>query len=102
MERDARLLDLLVDKKFDIMLDQSFWSKRDRDETKQLIENHGARWVLVSFSATKEPLWKRIQQRSKGIRDADSAFEVTEEVLDSYIQGFETPHGEGEIKIEVV
>lgn len=101
-ECQVRLLELLISKNRDILLDQSFWNKADRDEVKRLVEDHGARWVLVHLSATREVLWHRIRQRSEGTRDADSAFDVTEQVLDRYLKGFEIPKGEGEIVVEVV
>jgi predicted kinase len=102
-EYDKRLLELLSDKdqKYDIVLDRSFWCKEDRDEVKRLVEEKGGRWVLVYLKASKEVLWRRIQERKAKRRDADSAYEVTAEVLERYWQGFEVPEGEGEIVIEV-
>ncbi|KAJ9614135.1 hypothetical protein H2200_002271 [Cladophialophora chaetospira] len=100
-ECDARLLELLIVEDHDIMVDQSFYRKADRDEVKRLVESHGARWILVYLNATKEVLWKRIQDRRQGVRDADFAYDVTEQVLDRYLRGFDVPKGEGEIVIEV-
>lgn len=88
-----------------LVLDRSFYAKEDRDEYRALAEQAGARVVLVYLQATREVLWRRISERkakaeSAG-RDADSAFDVTEEVLDRYLSGFEAPSGEGEVVVVV-
>lgn len=91
---------LLQDTK-DVILDRSFYAKRDRLEFKAMIEEAGARWVLVYLKATQEVLWKRIcERRAKGV-DADSALEIRESLLERYISGFEAPTGEGEIVLDV-
>ena len=53
-ECDERLLELLKEKSKDVLLDQSFYSKEDRSKVKQLVENEGARWVLVYLRASEE------------------------------------------------
>ncbi len=96
----ARFRQLLRDGR-DIVLDRSFYDKADRDEFRTAIEEAGARCVLVYFRASKELLWKRIcERRSRGI-DADSALEISESLLDSYVDGFDVPNGEGAIVIDV-
>ena len=99
---EERLVRLLRDKNKNIMLDRSFWNKRDRDEVKQIIESHGAKWVLIYLKASKKVLWERIQRRKAGPNTAESAFDVTEGILDQYIEGFEAPDGEGDIVLEVL
>lgn len=43
-------------------------------------------------------LRRRVQARNERVdKDGDSAFYVTEEVLERYLSGFERPDGEGEI-----
>ena len=95
-------LNSLLDERRDIMLDRAFYVKQDRDDVKQLIERKGGRWVLVYLQASKEVLWRRIQERRAQARDADSAFDVTAEILGAYCEGFEEPKGEGEIIVAVV
>lgn len=56
---------------------------------------------MVYFDAEREVLWRRIQERTSKVRDADSAFEVTEEVLNSYLRGFEVPVDEEHVVIKV-
>jgi hypothetical protein len=86
----------------DIILDFAFAFKEDRDDWKKTIEEEGGRWVLVYLEADRETLWRRIRKRKDGALDADSAFEMTEEILDGYMIGFEVPKDEGEIVLKVV
>lgn len=89
-----------------LVLDRSFYAKADRDEYRALAEDAGARVVLVFLDADRDVLWRRIGKRwerraeGRGV-DADSAMDVTEEVLDAYLAGFERPSGEGEVVIRV-
>ncbi|OIW22759.1 P-loop containing nucleoside triphosphate hydrolase protein [Coniochaeta ligniaria NRRL 30616] len=97
---ESRFRQLLRDGK-DVVLDRSFYAKADRDEFKAMAEEAGARWVLVYFKADKELLWKRIcERRSRGV-NADSALDISQVLLDAYVEGFEVPVGEGEIVIDV-
>jgi predicted kinase len=90
------------DKKHDLMLDRSCWARKDRDRLKKLVEENGGRLILVYLKASKEVLWRRITERKAKERDADSAYDVTQEVFERYWLGFEEPCGEGEFVIEVV
>ena len=103
-EYDKRALELLSERErtIDVVLDRSFWAREDRDKYKRLIEEKGGRWVLVYFKASRDVLWRRIKERAAKVRDADSAYDVTEEVLNRYWAGWEEPEGEGETVIEVL
>jgi predicted kinase len=92
----------LLRNKRDVVLDRSFWCKADRDEVKAIIEEAGARPVLVVLRARdSEVLWRRIQERRAKEVNADSALVITKELLAQYVKGFEWPEGEGEIVIYV-
>jgi predicted kinase len=97
-----QLRDLLRAKDRDAILDFSFAFKEVRDEYKTLIEEEEGRWVLVYLDVDEETLPQRIRERREGAVDADSAFEVTEEVLAKYIEGFQRPENEGEIVLKIV
>lgn len=84
-----------------LVLDRAFYAKADRDEYRALAEQAGARVVLVFLDASRDVLWRRIRERKAKARDADSAMDVTEDVLDAYLAGFERPDGEGELVISV-
>ncbi|KAH8593527.1 P-loop containing nucleoside triphosphate hydrolase protein [Bisporella sp. PMI_857] len=92
---------LMEEGRRDVVLDFSFWSREYRDEWREMVRN-GTRIVVVYFDAEEEVLWRRIEERRekgrvKG-RDADSAAEITRELLRSYSKGFERPYmDEGQI-----
>jgi predicted kinase len=89
-----------------VVLDFAFAFKEDREEWKQLVGSAGGRWVLVYIDAgeaesAKTKLWARIKKRRENGVNADSAYEITEEVLDMYLEGFEVPKGEGEVVLQM-
>jgi predicted kinase len=101
-EVEAKLSELLDDGERDIVLDRSLYSREQRDFFKKLVEGKGARWILVFFRpASKDVIWKRIQQRRQAGIDADSALDITPDILERYWQGFESPQGEGEFVFDV-
>jgi predicted kinase len=89
----------MLDRKKDVVLDSSFYAKRQRDEYRVMIDEAGGRLVLVYLKADREVLWKRIcARREKGV-NADSARNINPELLDHFVMGFEAPEGEGEIVV---
>ncbi|KAI1820858.1 ATP/GTP-binding protein [Xylaria intraflava] len=99
-ECKSRLTCFLVESR-DVVFDRAFWNKEDRDDAKRLIESLGARWVLVHLRAPdKATLWQRICQRREAELNADCAYRITQEILDTYWNGFEKPVEEGEIVID--
>ena len=85
----------------DIVLDRSFYVEEDRDEFKNKIEQARAKWVLAYFKVEKNVLWERLcERRSRGV-NADSALEISEELLAAYVKGSEVAVGEGATVIEV-
>ncbi|KAK1756712.1 P-loop containing nucleoside triphosphate hydrolase [Echria macrotheca] len=87
----------------DVVVDRALYSREDRKNFKKLVEEMGGRWILVFFRpASKDVIWSRIEQRQRGPLNADSAFEMTNDILDRYWEGFEWPDGEGEVVVDVV
>lgn len=86
----------LIHEKQNVVIDFSFWQKAKRDNYKQLIENAGGEWKLIYMKASPEVLRKRLDVRSKRF-DANAAFPITEDILTSFLNGFEPPSQEGEI-----
>jgi hypothetical protein len=90
-----------------IVLDYSFATKADRDDIREIVEREGGRCVLVYFaiSENRQAIRERVVGRKSkrdvesGRCDGDNAFEVTDEVLDTYFATFQVPRGEGEIVI---
>ncbi|GMK37357.1 hypothetical protein PCCS19_04100 [Paenibacillus sp. CCS19] len=94
----ARLIALIQAKKH-VIVDSSFWNRRERDRYKQLIEEAGGRWRLLYLRVPPDELRRRLKVRSERF-DANAAFPITEELLTTFINGFEEPSGEGEIIID--
>ena len=100
---EDRLKALLAQGKSDIILDRSFYAKKDRQKFSELVRKRGGRTVLVYLKPkNKAVIWQRIWDRKIKPKTADSAFEVTNEILDGWWEGFEAPQGEGEIIVDVV
>jgi tRNA uridine 5-carbamoylmethylation protein Kti12 len=93
-----KLVKLIQDKK-QVVVDSSFWQRSERDEFKQLIENSGGKWRLIYLKVHPDELRKRLKIRSQRF-DANAAFTITEEILSTFLNGFEEPRNEGEIVIE--
>ena len=89
----------LIQNKQQVVVDFSFWQRSRREKYKQLIEEAGGKWKLIYLKVQPNDLRKRLKIRSQRF-DANAAFTITEEILTSYLNGFEVPKGEGEIVIE--
>lgn len=93
-----KLVKLILNKD-QVVVDSSFWRKSERVEYKQLIEAAGGKWRLVYLKVNHNDLRNRLKIRSSRF-DANAAFPITEEILTTFLNGFEVPKGEGEIVIE--
>lgn len=89
----------LIQEKQKVVIDFSFWQKRKRDDYKELIEEAGGEWKLIYVKVSPEIIRKRLEIRNKRF-DANAAFPITDEILTSYLNGFEVPSNEREIIIE--
>lgn len=101
-EAHARLrnkLVALIQEKQQVVVDSSFWNRSERDTYKELIENAGGKWRLIYLKVDPDELRRRLQIRSQRF-DANAAFPITEEILTTFLLGFEAPTDEGEIVIE--
>lgn len=83
-----------------VVVDNAFWQRKTRDDYKRLVEAAGARWRLLYLRAHEDVLRQRLQARRHRF-DANAAFPVTDEILNSYLAAFEEPRGEGEEVIDV-
>lgn len=77
-----------------MVLDLSLWRRAERDADKALVEGAGGRWRLVHLRVEPPELRWRLAERA-GRHHADAA-PVTDELLATYLAGFEAPDGEGE------
>ncbi|MGD6962257.1 AAA family ATPase [Fictibacillus phosphorivorans] len=91
-----RLIQLIHDKQ-QVVIDFSFWDRLRRNEYKKLIEDSGGKWKLVYLKVHPDELRKRLKLRNQRF-DANS-FPISDELLNSYVNGFEVPSDEGEIVV---
>jgi len=89
----------LVEQGRDVVVDFSFWQRAARVRYKRLIEDAGGSWRLIYLKADLVALRLRLHERSRRF-DANAAFPITDEILASYLAGFEEPHDEGEEVID--
>lgn len=89
----------LMNEKRNVVVDFSFWQRKRRNEYKNLIEVGGGEWKLIYLKVHPNDLRERLRIRSKRF-DANAAFTITEDILSSFLKGFEVPSGEGEIIVE--
>ncbi|WP_281176355.1 AAA family ATPase [Alicyclobacillus ferrooxydans] len=78
-----------------VVIDFSFWQRARRDEYKHVIRDAGGDWKLIYLKVSPDVLRERLAIRSHRF-DANAAFPITEDILNSYLKGFEEPSGEGE------
>ncbi|MGB2991028.1 MAG: AAA family ATPase, partial [Paenisporosarcina sp.] len=88
----------LIHDKQQVVIDFSFWDRVRRNQYKKLIEDSGGKWKLIYLKVYPNDLRERLKLRNNRF-DANS-FPISEELLTSYLKGFEVPKGEGEIVIE--
>jgi predicted kinase len=93
-----QLLIQLIHDKQQVVIDFSFWDRSRRIEYKKRIEEAGGKWMLIYLKVQPDELRKRLKLRNKRF-DANS-FPISEELLASYLNGFEVPKDEGEIVVE--
>lgn len=91
-----RLIQLIHDKQ-QVVIDFSFWDRLRRNEYKKIIEESGGKWKLVYLKVHPDELRKRLKLRNQRF-DANS-FPISDELLNSYVNGFEVPSDEGEIVV---
>ncbi|MCL6606261.1 MAG: ATP-binding protein [Paenibacillus sp.] len=89
----------LIQENKQVVVDSSFWQRSEREEFKQLVEKYGGKWRLIYLKVNPNELRKRLKIRSQRF-DANAAFTITEEILTTFLNGFEEPRNEGEIVIE--
>src|SRR3990172_3232963 len=79
----------------DVILDEGFWVKSQRDDIKKKILNIGAKPILYYVECPVEKMRERVIDRSK-TPPLDS-FEINEEMFDKYLKYWEPPIAEEDI-----
>ena len=79
----------------DVIIDEGFWVKSQRDDIKKKILNIGAKPILYYVECPVEKMRERVVNRSK-TPPLDS-FEINEEMFDKYLKYWEPPIVEEDI-----
>jgi len=79
----------------DVIIDEGFWVKSQRDDIKKKILNIGAKPMLYYVECSVEKMRERVVNRSK-TPPLDS-FEINEEMFDKYLKYWEPPIAEEDI-----
>lgn len=95
-EYDKNISELATDIAFTILkagknviIDEGFWVKSQRDEIKKKILNLGAKPILYFVDCSIEEMKNRVINRSK--KPPIDSFEINEEMFDKYLNFWEPP-----------
>lgn len=85
----------LLERNVALVVDNSFWKRETRERYKRLAESYGRRWRLLYLKVSPGVLRARLLGRRERF-DANASFAISDELLDSYLKGFQEPSGECE------
>jgi predicted kinase len=83
----------LAEKGVDVIIDEGFWAKAERDEMKRKIDTVGARAVMYYVDTPIETIRDRVVNRNHNL--TNNSFKVSREMLDHYLTSWQPP-GEDE------
>lgn len=75
-----------------VVLENGFWTRRDRDAYRACAREIGAEVVLHFLDAPREELKRRLAHRYASV--PAGGFRITPEMLDLYASGFEPPEAD--------
>ena len=73
----------------DVIIDEGFWVKSQRDDIKKKIINVGARPIFYYVECPIEKMKERVINRSKS--PTTDSFEINEEMFDRYLKYWQAP-----------
>jgi len=88
----------LAGKGLDVILDEGFWAKEQRDEMRRRTEAAGAKAVVYFLDTPVGTMRERVARRNKN--SANDSFRISEELLDAYLAYWQPP-GEDEDVVPV-
>lgn len=78
----------------DVIIDEGFWVKSQRDDIKKKISEIGATPILYYVESPLEQMRERVVTRSK--TPSEDSFEISGEMFDSYVKYWEPPNEDEE------
>ena len=83
----------LAEKRIDVIMDEGFWAKEEREELKRGIRAIGAEAVVYYVDTPIETIRERVAGRNNSI--TKDSFTISREMLDNYLMYWQPP-GEDE------
>ena len=81
----------------DVIIDEGFWVKSQRDDIKKKILQVGAKPIFYYVESSVEKMKERVINRSKNPRK--DSFEISEEMFNSYLKYWQAPDERENIKM---
>lgn len=79
----------------DVIIDEGFWEKSQRDDIKKKILNIGAKPIFYYVECSVKKMRERVVNRSKN--PSINSFEISGEMFDSYLKYWQAPDESEEI-----
>ena len=79
----------LAAKGIDVIIDEGFWHKEERDTLRRRAEDAGAHVVVYYLDTPIETIRERVARRN--LNPANDSFTISENLLDFYLQYWEPP-----------
>ncbi len=81
----------------DVIIDEGFWVKSQRDDIKKKILQAGAKPIFYYVQSSVAKMKERVINRSKN--PAKDSFEISEEMFDSYLKYWQPPDESENVKV---
>ena len=95
-EWDTKIIELsrdvafqLAEKGIDVIIDEGFWAKEQRDELRRKIDAIGAKAVMYYVDTPIEKIRERVVGRNNNL--TKDSFKISREMLDNYLKYWQPP-----------
>jgi predicted kinase len=79
----------LAEKGIDVIMDEGFWAKEERDELRRKIDAIGAKAVMYYVETPIETIRERVVGRNNNI--TKESFKISREMLNNYLKYWQPP-----------
>ncbi len=79
----------LAEKGIDVIMDEGFWAKEEREELKRRIHAIGAEAIMYYVDTPIETIRERVVGRNSNI--TKESFKISREMLDNYLKYWQAP-----------
>ena len=95
----------LAEKGVDVIIDEGFWAKEERDEMKRKVGAAGAKAVMYYVETPIETIRERVVGRNDNL--TKDSFKISREMLDNYLRYWQPPSEDedyilaGDVKLHI-